>query len=101
VDGTLIEAWASLKSFRPKEGPPPSTGGRNPKVDFRGERRTYATHASTTDPEAHLAPKSPRQTAKLCYMGHVLMDNRHGLVAAPTLTQARGTAEREAAMARL
>jgi transposase len=102
VDGTLIEAWASLKSLRPKEGPPPpATGGRNPEVDFRGERRTNATHASTTDPEARLATKSPGQTTKLCYMGHVLMDNRHGLVAAPALTQASGTAEREAAMAML
>jgi transposase len=102
VDGTLIEAWASLKSFRPKEGPPPpSTGGRNPEVDFRGERRTNATHASTTDPEARLFTKSTGQTAKLCYMGHVLMDNRHGLVAAPALTLASGTAEREAAMAML
>jgi transposase len=102
VDGTLIEAWASLKSFRPKEGPPPpSTGGRNPEVDFRGERRTNATHASTTDPEARLFTKGSGQTAKLCYMGHVLMDNRHGLVAAPALTLASGTAEREAAMAML
>jgi IS5 family transposase len=102
VDGTLIEAWASLKSWRPKEGPPPpATGGRNPEVNFRGERRTNATHASTTDPEARLATKGPGQTAKLCYMGHVLMDNRHGLVAAPALTQASGTAEREAAMAML
>ena len=102
VDGTLIEAWASLKSFRPKEGPPPpSTGGRNPKVDFQGERRTNATHASTTDPEARLFTKSSGQTAKLCYMGHVLMDNRHGLVAAPALTPATGTAEREAAMVML
>jgi transposase len=101
VDGTLIEAWASLKSFRPKEGPSPATGGRNPEVDFRGERRTNASHFSTTDPEARLATKSPGQTAKLCYLGHVLMDNRHGLVAAPALTLATGTAEREAAMAML
>jgi transposase len=101
VDGTLIEAWASLKSFRPKEGPPPSSGGRNPEVDFRGERRSNATHASTTDPEARLFTKSSGQTAKLCYMGHVLMENRHGLVTAPTLTLASGTAEREAAMAML
>jgi hypothetical protein len=66
-------------------------------VDFQGERRTNATHASTTDPEARLFTKSSGQTAKLCYMGHVLMDNRHGLVAAPALTPATGTAEREAA----
>ena len=102
VDGTLVEAWASLKSFRPKEGPPPpSSSGRNPKVDFQGERRTNATHASTTDPEARLFTKSSGQTAKLCYMGHVLMDNRHGLVAAPALTPATGIAERQAAMAML
>jgi hypothetical protein len=102
VDGTLIEAWASLKSFRRKEGlPPPSTGGRNPEVDFRGERRRNATHVSTTDPEARLFTKSAGQTARLCYMGDVLMDHRHGLVAAPALTLASGTAEREAAMAML
>jgi transposase len=96
VDGTLIEAWTSLKSFRPKEGPPPpSTGGRNPEVDFRGQQRTNATHASTTDPDARLFTKSAGQTAKLCFMGHVLMENRHGLVTAPALTLASGTAERE------
>jgi transposase len=100
VDGTLIEAWASLKSFRPKDQPlPPATGGRNPEVDFRGERRSNATHASTTDPEARLFTKGPGQTAKLCYMGHVLMENRHGLVVSSSLTLATGTAEREAAMA--
>jgi len=100
VDGTLIEAWASLKSFRPKEGPPPpSTGGRNPKVDFQGERRTNATHASTTDPEARLFTKSSGQTAKLCYMGHVLMDNRHALIVDCKVTQATGTGERAAAKA--
>jgi hypothetical protein len=102
VDGTLIEAWAPLQSFRPQEGPPPpSSGGRNPEVDFRGERRTNATHVSITDPDARLFTKSSGQTVKLCYLGHVLMENRHGLVAAPTLTLASGTAEREAAMAML
>jgi hypothetical protein len=70
-------------------------------VDFRGERRSNTTHASTTDPEAPLFTKSSRQTAKLFYLGHVLMDNRHGLVDAPALTPASGTAEREAAMAML
>jgi len=100
VDGTLIEAWASLKSFRPKDQPPP-TGGRNPEVDFRGERRTNASHASTTDPDARLFTKGPGQTAKLCYMGHVLMENRHGLVVSPALTLASGTAEPEAAMTML
>jgi IS5 family transposase len=100
VDGALIEAWASLKSFRPKDQPsPPATGGRNPEVDFRGQRRTNATHASTTDPDARLFTKGPGQTAKLCYMGHVLMENRHGLVVSSSLTMATGTAEREAAMA--
>jgi len=100
VDGTLIEAWASLKSLRPKDqAPPPAGGSRNPEVDFRGERRRNATHASTTDPEARLFTKNPGMTAKLCYMGHVLMENRHGLVVSPALTLASGTAEREAAMA--
>jgi len=100
VDGTLIEAWASLKSFRPKDGPPPAGGGgRNPEVDFHGERRLNRTHASTTDPEARLFKKAKGKEAKLCFMGHVLMENRNGLVAAPRLTQASGTAEREAAVA--
>jgi transposase len=100
VDGTLIEAWASLKSFRPKDGPPPAGGGgRNPEVDFHGERRLNRTHASTTDPEARLLKKAKGKEAKLCFMGHVLMENRHGLVVAPRLTQASGTAEREAAVA--
>jgi transposase len=102
VDGTLIEAWASLKSFRPKDqAPPPAGGSRNPEVNFQGERRRNATHASTTDPEARLYTKSTGQTAKLCYLGHVLMENRHGLVVSPALTQATGTAEAEAAMAML
>jgi len=100
VDGTLIEAWASLKSFRPKDAPPPEGGGgRNPEVDFHGERRLNRTHASTTDPEARLFKKAKGKEAKLCFMGHVLMENRNGLVAAPRLTQASGTAEREAAVA--
>ena len=98
VDGTLIEAWASLKSFRPKDAPPSEGGGgRNPEVDFHGEKRLNRTHASTTDPEARLFKKSKGKEAKLCYMGHVLMENRHGLVVSPRLTQATGTAEREAA----
>jgi len=89
VDGTLIEAWASLKSFRPKNAPPPAGGGgRNPEVDFHGEKRLNQTHASTTDPEA-----------RLCFTGHVLMENRHGLIISPRLTAATGTAEREAAEA--
>jgi hypothetical protein len=98
VDGTLIEAWASLKSFRPKDAPPPEGGGgRNPEVDFHGEKRLNQTHASTTDPEARLFKKGKGKEAKLCFMGHVLMENRHGLVVSPRLTVASGTAEREAA----
>jgi transposase len=98
VDGTLIEAWASLKSFRPKDTPPPEGGGgRNPEVDFHGQRRLNQTHASTTDPEARLFKKGKGKEAKLCFMGHVLMENRHGLVVSPRLTAATGTAEREAA----
>ena len=100
VDGTLIEAWASLKSFRPKDAPPPEGGGgRNPGVDFHGEKRLNQTHASTTDPEARLFRKGKGKEAKLCFMGHVLMENRHGLVISPRLTAATGTAEREAAEA--
>ena len=98
VDGTLIEAWASLKSFRLKDGPPPEGGGRNPAVDFHGEKRLNRTHASTTDPEARLFKKAKGKEAKLCFMGHVLMENRHGLVVSPHLTAATGTAEREAAV---
>jgi transposase len=98
VDGTLIEAWASLKSFRPREEPPPPpTGGRNPEVDFHGEQRTNATHVSGTDPEARLFRKSLGKEAKLCFMGNVLMENRHGLAADGHLNQATGTAERDAA----
>jgi IS5 family transposase len=98
VDGTLIEAWASLKSFRPKDAPPPDGGsGRNPEVDFHGERRLNQTHASTTDSEARLFRKGKGKEAKLCFMGHVLMENRHGLIITPRLTVAAGTAERDTA----
>jgi transposase len=98
VDGTLIEAWASMKSFRPKDDPPPAGGaGRNPEVDFHGERRLNETHASTTDPEARLYRKGKGKEAKLCFMGHVLMENRHGLIVSPRVTTATGTAERDAA----
>ena len=98
VDGTLIEAWASAKSCHPKDAPPPAGGGgRNPAVDFHGEKRLNQTHASTTDPEARLFRKGKGKEAKLCFMGHVLMENRHGLINAPRLTAATGTAEREAA----
>ena len=104
VDGTLIEAWAGQKSFKPMAeatpAPPPDDPG-NPSVNFRGERRTNATHASTTDPDARLYKKAAGQEAKLCFLGHVLMENRHGLVVNTCLTPATGTAEREAALALL
>jgi len=100
VDGTLLEAWASLKSFRRKdEGPtvPPDDPG-NPTVNFHGEARRNDTHQSTTDPAAQLARKGHGKEAKLSYAGHVLLDNRHGLVANVCVTAATGTAEREAAL---
>jgi len=98
VDGTLLEAWASMKSFRPKDGSGEPPGpGRNGERDFHGGKRSNATHASTTDPEARLARKSNGQAAKLCYAGHVVMENRNGLVVAAKATLATGTAEREAA----
>ena len=100
VDGTLIEAWAGQKSFTKKAAPtPPTDDPGNPSVNFRGERRTNATHVSTTDPEARLYKKAAGQEAKLCFLGHVLMENRHGLVVNTRLTPATGTAEREAALA--
>jgi transposase len=105
VDGSLIEAWASLKSFKPKDAdqdqPPASGGGRNAERDFHGERRSNATHASTTDPDARLFRKGRGKEAKLCHMGHLLMENRHGLIVDATLTPATGTAEREAALTML
>lgn len=97
VDGTLIEAWASIKSFRPKDGPPQGPIGRNEEVDFRGQKLSNATHASVTDPDAKLYRKSSQQGADLYHMGHVLMENRNGLVVDAQVTQANGTAEREAA----
>ena len=114
VDGTLVEAWASMKSVKPKaaeDGPadppddaPPSddaSRGRNAEVDFRGQRRTNETHASTTDPDARLYRKSPGVGAALCFMGHALMENRNGLIVDAELTRATGTAERVAALAML
>ena len=99
VDGTLLEAWASLKSFHPKDYGKPSGGGeKNPSVDFHSQQRTNDTHESTTDGEARLARKGSGKEAKLCFAGHVLMENRNGLVVDVTLTQATGTAEREAAV---
>jgi IS5 family transposase len=103
VDGTLIEAWASMKSFKPKAdgGAPPAGGGRNAERDFHGEKRSNATHASTTDPEARLYRKGRGKEAKLCHMGHLLMENRNGLIVDALVTQASGTAERAAAEAML
>ena len=100
VDGTLIRAWASLKSFVPKDGPPPDKGGSksNPEVDFKRQKRSNATHASTTDPDAKLFTKSKKAEALPSYMGHVLMENRNGLAVDTRLTAASGTAEREAAL---
>lgn len=101
VDGTLIEAWASHKSFKPKEGDskqdPPDDPG-NPTVDFKGEKRSNATHQSTTDPEARLYKKSKGDGAKMAYLGHLLSENRHGLIVNAKVTLATGTAERESAI---
>ena len=100
VDGTLLDAWASMKSFRPKgeDSPPPGDGGRNRAVDFRGERRLNETHESRTDLFARLARRGPGKEARLCYEGHVLMDNRQGLVVDVKITEATGTSERDAAL---
>jgi transposase len=112
VDGTLIEAWASMKSFVPKNPPanedqekgsgaPPADGtgtGRNAERDFHGEKRTNETHGSTTDPDARLFRKGKGKEAKLCHMGHLLMENRNGLIVDARLTEANGTAERSTAL---
>jgi hypothetical protein len=99
VDGTLIEAWASMKSFRPKEGSgTPPEPGRNGEQDFHGEKRSNQTHASTTDRDAQLYRERPGKPAQLAYLGHVLMENRDALVVDPRVTLATGTAEREAAL---
>ena len=100
VDGTLIEAWASLKSFRRKDGKDNGGDGpgRNAERHFHGEKRSNETHESTTDPEAKLYRKGDGQPAKLCYLGHALMENRNGLVVGGQVTTASGTAEREAAL---
>jgi len=103
VDGTMIEAWASMKSFQRRAGgEPPSDGagggGRNKEADFRGEKRSNATHASTTDPDAKLYRKGPGQEAKLCFLGHALMENRNGLFVDARLTCVSGHAERLAAL---
>ncbi len=106
VDGTMIQAWSSMKSVKPIErgdgpgdGPPPPSGGRNAEADFRGTTRTNATHASITDPEAKLYRKGPGMEARLAFLGHALMENRCGLVVDACLTQASGHAERLAALA--
>lgn len=97
VDGTLIDAWASMKSVRPKDGGDGGVGGGNPEVDFKGQRRTNDTHASTTDPEAKLARKGKGQPARLAYAGHALMENRNGLVLGLSVTPPHDNAEVKAA----
>ena len=105
VDGTLIEAWASLKSFKPAddrkdpgEDAGAGGGGRNAEADFKGEKRSNATHRSTTDPDAMLYRKGPGMEAKLCFIGHGLMENRSGLIIDARLTRVSGHAERLAAL---
>jgi transposase len=101
VDGTLIEAWASMKSFKLKEPPDAGRtpgGGRNASADFRGEKRSNQTHRSTTDPDARLYRKGPGMEAKLCFIGHGLMENRSGLIVDARLTRVSGHAERLAAL---
>jgi transposase len=100
VDSTLLKAWASMKSFRPKDGSGnPPENGRNGEQDFRGEKRSNDTHESTTDPDARLYRKSNGQESRLCYMAHAIMENRNGLAVCGQVTHAAGTAEREAALA--
>jgi Transposase DDE domain/Transposase domain (DUF772) len=102
VDGTLIQAWASMKSFRRKDGhDEPPAPGRNGTRDFHNETRSNETHASTTDPDARLARKGAGKEAKLSFTGHLLMENRNGLIVDTRLTPATGTCEREAALAML
>ena len=102
VDGTLIESWAAVKSMRRRDGKDEPPGpGRNPAVDFHGEKRSNETHVSPSDPQAKLFRKADNQAAKLYYMGHVLMDHREGLAVDVEVTEANGFAEREAALAML
>src|SRR5262249_48457459 len=99
VDGTSLEAWASLKSFRPKDASGgPSGSGRNGERDFQGERRRNDTHGSTTDPEARLFRKGPGKEARLCFIGPPLRENRNGLIVGAMTTTASGHAERRAAL---
>jgi IS5 family transposase len=102
VDGTLLEAWASVKSFQPKDkkNVPPDDPG-NPTVNFRREKRSNQTHESNSDPDALLARKGPGKEAKLSYIGNLLVENRNGLIISSTVWEATGTAERDAAMALL
>ena len=103
VDGTLLEAWASHKSFKPKDHPDPdgsggeAPSGRNSEVDWKGQKRSNTTHASTTDPESRLARKSMNTAARLCYSGHLLMENRNALIVDAELAAATGYAERDTA----
>lgn len=99
VDGTLIEAWASIKSFKPKDGPLSAGGGKNESVDFKGKQLKNDTHSSSTDPNARLYRKGSTKEARLCYQGHTLMENRNGLIVKTSVTMATGTGEREAAKA--
>ena len=100
VDGTLLQAWASMKSFRPKDGGgDPPDGGRNGEQNFRGEKRSNETHEGTTDPDARLYRKGDGRESRLCYMGHAVMENRNGLAICGEVTHATGTAEREVVLA--
>jgi transposase len=98
VDGTLLEAWASQKSFRSRDEDPPPEGGGNPTGNFHGQRRSNATHQSTTDPDARLYKKARGREARLGYLGHVLMEHRSGLIVDATVTPADGHGERDAAV---
>jgi transposase len=101
VDGTLLEAWASQKSFKPKDGSdgndPNQGGGRNAEADFHGQKRTNETHASVTDPDARLARKGAGKEGRLCYAGHLIIENRNGLVVGTLVNEAMGNAERDGA----
>ena len=99
VDGTLIQAWASMKSFRPRDGSgEPPAPGRNGERDFKGEKQSNETHSSTSDPDARLFRKGDGAASRLCFIGHVLMENRNGLAVGGVLTRAAGTAEASAAL---
>src|SRR5688572_8120001 len=101
VDGTLLEAWASHKSFRPRDEDPPPPEGGNPTVNFHGQRRANDTHQSTTDPDARLYKKARGREARLGYLGHVLMEHRSGLIVNAIVTPADGHGERDAALVML